>query len=478
MALTVLGAALRFATLDGQGFWSDEAVSVGLVDMSFDSMLETIPDSESTPPLYYVLAWLWTQLFGTGEVGLRSLSALCGSAVVPIAWATGRQLSTRTAAVALAALAATSPFLVWYSQEARSYALLTMIGALSLWLLARLMNAPSRRDLMLWTLAAGLALATHYFALFLIAGEALWLLARHRPRREAVVAVGVVGLVAVALLPLARSQEASGYAAFIAEDSLPRRVALAAKELALGFDSPVEVVSAGVVVLLFAAGVALALARPDPDDRVRQGVRVAAGLGLFSVAAPLALALAGTDYVLSRNLVLAWLPLTLVAATGLTGRAAGGAGRVAVAFVVVLALATTVWVAIEPAWQREDWRGAAQRLGPPANRAILVSEPNHARAVALYRPRARRADRVPHRLSEVAVLARRGRNLDDYVPTAPPPEALAALGLRVAANVREPTYELLRLTPTSGASVTLTADQLQSVRLAGERGPAAVLLER
>lgn len=85
VALTVLAGVLRFATLDVQSFWLDESVTVGLVREDLGGMLSAIPDSESTPPLYYVLAWGWAKLFGTGEVGLRSLSALFGTATVPVA---------------------------------------------------------------------------------------------------------------------------------------------------------------------------------------------------------------------------------------------------------------------------------------------------------------------------------------------------------------------------------------------------------
>jgi len=42
-------------------------------------MLHAIPHSEATPYLYYVLAWPWTHVFGSGEVGIRSLSALAGT---------------------------------------------------------------------------------------------------------------------------------------------------------------------------------------------------------------------------------------------------------------------------------------------------------------------------------------------------------------------------------------------------------------
>src|ERR671917_1982807 len=83
--IVVAGALLRFVTLGDQSYWGDEGVTVALVRMSFGDMLDTIPRSESTPPLYYVLAWVWTRALGSSEEwGLRSLSALAGTATIPV----------------------------------------------------------------------------------------------------------------------------------------------------------------------------------------------------------------------------------------------------------------------------------------------------------------------------------------------------------------------------------------------------------
>ena len=83
----VLGAALRFATLDLQSYRYDEAVTVGRVlHASFFDTFSEVPNSESTPPLYYLVAWVWTRPFGTGEVWLRSLSALAGTASIAIVY--------------------------------------------------------------------------------------------------------------------------------------------------------------------------------------------------------------------------------------------------------------------------------------------------------------------------------------------------------------------------------------------------------
>src|SRR4051812_1060010 len=188
IGLTLAGAALRFATLDLQSFWYDESVTVGLVQHDLWGVLDRIPGSESTPPLYYVLAWLWTRVFGSGEVGIRSLSALLGTVAIPVFYIAARELTrSERAGIAVAALAAFNPLLVWYSQEARTYALLMLLGALSLYFFARLLKGVETRFLVWWAVTSALAFTAHYFAGFLVVPEAAWLLWR-TPNRRAVAA--------------------------------------------------------------------------------------------------------------------------------------------------------------------------------------------------------------------------------------------------------------------------------------------------
>src|SRR4051794_25543224 len=177
IALTLAGAALRFATLDLQSFWYDESVTAGLVHRGLWGVLDRIPGSESTPPLYYVVAWLWTRVFGSGEVGIRSLSALLGTAAIPAFYLAARELArSERVGVGVAALAAFNPLLVWYSQEARAYALVMLLGALSLSFFARLLRGFETRWLTWWAVTSSLALTAHYFAGFLVVPEVAWLL--------------------------------------------------------------------------------------------------------------------------------------------------------------------------------------------------------------------------------------------------------------------------------------------------------------
>ncbi len=153
--LTALGIAVRFASLGLQSYHHDEVITaMRVIPGSFVDMLHRVKTSESNPPLYYVLAWGWAKAFGTGEFGLRSLSALFGAATVPVGYLIGRQLASRRAGLLLAALIAVNPMLIWYSQEARSYALLVFFAALSLLFFLRALN--TRRGADLAALGAGL----------------------------------------------------------------------------------------------------------------------------------------------------------------------------------------------------------------------------------------------------------------------------------------------------------------------------------
>ena len=85
----LLGAALRFPTLDRQSLWLDELVTVSLLHHGLGDVLREVPRTEATPFVYYVVAKAWSSIFGLREVGIRSLSALAGIATMPLAYAAG-----------------------------------------------------------------------------------------------------------------------------------------------------------------------------------------------------------------------------------------------------------------------------------------------------------------------------------------------------------------------------------------------------
>src|SRR5688572_6555207 len=210
-AVTAVAALLRLATLGLQSYELDEAATVYVIRRPFTDMLHGIARHESTPPLYYVLAWLWAQAFGTGEVGLRLFSAVAGVATVPVVYAVGRTLASRHIGLVAASLVATSPYLVFYSQEARSYALFALLSMAGVLCCVRAIQNPGARTFGLWAGVSIAATATHYFALFPWAGEAVALAVFGAPRRLLAWSIGAVGLASIPLFALA-SHQADGRA--------------------------------------------------------------------------------------------------------------------------------------------------------------------------------------------------------------------------------------------------------------------------
>jgi mannosyltransferase len=384
-ALVALAAAIRIITIDNQSLWQDEALTAYEAGLPFGAMLHTVAHVETTPPLYFVLIWVWAKVFGTGAVALRSVSTLAGIALVPIAYLSARGLVSRWAGVVAAAFVAVNPFLIWYSQEARSYMLLAALTAAAFLWFIRARQEPSRRNLTWWAVFSSLALMTHFFAGFAIAPEALWLLWIWRTRAVAA-AVAIVTVVQLAMAPFALIDTAHG-ASWIARVPRINRIGVAALEWGVSIldrRSTVAVGLIGAAVLIAVVVLLLALAG---DGRSRQGAKVAAGIAGFVLAAPVILGFFGQDYFLSRNVIPAFVPLaTLIGAACVVPRARVLGGALAIGLVAMFSFAT-VRVQTSSALQRPDWRNVARALGAaPVPRAILAADGVTADPLKIYMP--------------------------------------------------------------------------------------------
>ena len=357
----IVGAAafLRFYAIARQGFWYDEAQTGWMLRAPFGRMLAGVARTESAPPLYYVVAWVWVRVFGDGQAGLRSLSAVAGLATVPAAFAATRLLVGRRVALIAAALLAVNPLLIWYSQEARAYALLVLASTVALWMFARARERPTPGRLAAWALAAAAAMWTHYFAAFLVIPEAVLLLpAVGRPRRPLLLAVGGLGAATVPLVVLAASQ--SHHAAWIGTLSLRLRVEQVARSFVDGFTPPagraVALVSAAIVVA------ALVLAALGGDRAERRRVSAIAVIGAVALALPLLAIGVGLDFFDGRNTIAGVVPLTIVLAAGFGARRRLVVGLPLAGALVVLSVALVARVWTDTPAQRPDWPALAAAL--------------------------------------------------------------------------------------------------------------------
>ncbi len=389
VALTALAALLRFYRLGHQGFWFDEANTALLVHFSPGKMLGLVPQTESTPPLYYSVAWVWARIFGYGETALRSLSAIAGVLTVPVAYGAARKLISVRAGLIAAALTACSPLLVWYSQEARAYALLVLLSAASLLAFAYVLERPTGRSAAAWVVCSALALATHYYAVATVVPEALWLLAVHRRDRAVQVGFGLVALCGLALIPLAISQHGTGKGNWIAHAPLGRRTAEIFPQFAAGFPSVGSSVLEPVALALAVFGLVLLALRSDPEERI--GGLIAAGLAVAGLALAFALVAGGFDDLLTRNMLAIWMSAAIAVAGGFAARRARLPGLLAAVALCGIGVASTIGIATNRKYQRPDWRGVARVLGArpaaaPSGRAIVVQHYRDLLPLSLYLP--------------------------------------------------------------------------------------------
>ncbi len=341
---------------------------VRILHPSLFDTLAAVPRSESTPPLYYVAAWLWSRPFGTGEVGLRSLSALAGTTSIAVVYLGAVALPLpRRAGLIAAAIVAVSPVAIWFSQDARAYALAFLLTGLSFLFFARARRSGSGRDLAWWAGFSALAIATHYFAGFVVLPEAVLLLATG-DRRRVGIAIAAVLAAAALLLPIALRQAENAHASWIAEQPLSQRLERAGAKL-VGDDNGNEhgvrspgPIPLGVPAALALAALALLLWRGEGEER--RGARIAGAVGLAGVGVPLLLGAFGADYLDGRNLLPVFVPLVVVLGVGFGVRRAGWAGLGLATAFCLCSLAFAIEIDRLPRLQREDLRNAAAQVGP------------------------------------------------------------------------------------------------------------------
>ncbi len=412
-ALIVLAAVLRFYRIGHQGFWFDEANASADLHYSIGKMLGMLPQNQTTPPLYYLIGWVWARVFGFSEVPLRSLSALAGVLVVPVVYVAGAKLVSRRAGLIAAALAACNPFLIWYSQEARPYMLLVLLSAASLVAFAYAREDRSPRLMTIWAVVSMLALADHYYALLVVVPEALWLFAIDRRRRSVQLAVVVVGLCGLGLLPLAIAQNHTGNASWIAPIPLLPRLGAIIPQFLVGFQGPAHQVQLRVAELLVLISFVLLALCSDPDER--RGALTMGGFAVGGLVLNLLLIAVGIDDLITRNILALWVPAALVVAGGFGARRAGLFGVTAAAALCAIGIWSAIGVAQNRIYQRPDWRGPARVLGarpaPGVTRAILVQHYRYLLPMSMYvdglKPWPHRGRRPygPIRVSEIDVIA-------------------------------------------------------------------------
>jgi 4-amino-4-deoxy-L-arabinose transferase-like glycosyltransferase len=168
-----VGGALRLHMIGAKSLWGDEAFSVTVARMSLPEIVRTAWWGEANMTLYYLFLRVWVH-FGDTEFWMRSLSALFGVLTIAATYALGKRFLSQRVGIVAAALLAVHSYHIRYSQELRSYTLVTLLVVLSTYAFLAVLEAPDRKAFwVLYALFSALAIYAQVLSVFVLCGQ--WL---------------------------------------------------------------------------------------------------------------------------------------------------------------------------------------------------------------------------------------------------------------------------------------------------------------
>ena len=383
LALTMVGLAIR-VLVARESLFADElstywiSATHGLHQvLSLIYGTAPIKHAEITPPLYFVASWLTVQL-GHSPMLLRLPSLVAGTLTIPLIYVLGLRTVGRRAAIVAAALTVVSPFMIYYSTEARAYAVMMLLVAGSTLAMLLAVDTGRRRWWVVYAACASMAFWTHNTCLFVLGAQLLWLLWAHpRQRRPALLATLGAAIGVLPWLP-GFVDELQSPTLTILSDLSPFNAgavwetfthwtigypygALARLTQIPGILALALLLVAGLLVV--AAGL-LRFVRNPPRlphrIRLRRDDRLLL-LVLLLLATPVAevlLSAVSTHIFGLRNLAASWPELALVLAVIVL--AAGPRIGRAAAVIVVIALGLGAALMVSGRYQRPDYQSAAR----------------------------------------------------------------------------------------------------------------------
>ena len=183
-AVLFLSVILRLRGLTARSLWFDEASAWAAVTQFTPAELLESCRQNVHPPVWHFLLKSWVSVFGDSLAALRGLSVLSGVAAVGCGMGLAAESARNIlrpngrieAALAAGVLLATSPLQIIWSQQSRMYMLGSLLTLASSWLLLIALRRQLWLAWLAYAVAAFLLLHTHNFGMFVVAGQAVYVL--------------------------------------------------------------------------------------------------------------------------------------------------------------------------------------------------------------------------------------------------------------------------------------------------------------
>ena len=359
------------------------------------------------PPLHYLILAAWQQLVGSTPYALRLFSVIVATLGVALAGRLAVVWFGRPAGWIALALMATLPFHIWYSQEARMYALLATMTIASFLLLDRIAHRPTFWPYLGYVVLAAAMLYTQYYAMFVIATQSLiWLLIADRLSIRAclawIAAQCSVALLFLPWLPVFLDQITNHKMTWLTNPG-PSQLALSLVEVITGLrlhDQPPAGIerTVGVAVALVCLGAVVLTRIAGRGESARNNrVRYVLTTELWFLV-PLGMSIAVTSLVtpiFQEKHLLSFLPGLILAGAALISLVPHFAFRGLLLLIVIVVMSP----GINAGWfiyGKQDWRGVTDyMLRERQSTDIVLLNPGAASLAITYFARQRGIEELP-----------------------------------------------------------------------------------
>jgi uncharacterized membrane protein len=174
-AIGLAASVLRLPHALGDSLWQDEVASARIIrEPTLGRLLGHVVRTESTPPLWYVVAWL---VHGSGVSihDTRVLSVAADGVVVALVVLVAARLLPLPLAACSGLLAAVSAQLSEHGHELRAYELFALLAIVFAFALHEAALRPRPRALAALGAVTCAGLFTHYFFAFTVAAGVDWM---------------------------------------------------------------------------------------------------------------------------------------------------------------------------------------------------------------------------------------------------------------------------------------------------------------
>lgn len=167
LAFFLFALALRLFHLGTQNLWYDEQMTVEISQVDGQDFFHALRGESNKPPLYFLFMRCWPTKQAT-EFWIRLPGAIFGALTCLVALALGNQIFGGKRGWVFATLLALAPFHIYYSQEARMYSLLGLVGAMAMFCAWRFCQTQNRRWALAYLICATLSCYTFTYGIFLL----------------------------------------------------------------------------------------------------------------------------------------------------------------------------------------------------------------------------------------------------------------------------------------------------------------------